>query len=374
MTENCLLTAFPATDDEALYWWHVADGAVQAWGCDPDPIAASQAYGPNDARPDISLIALVPSHLTRIMEHDAIEGANEQQALAAAKIAAKAESLENENVHIVAAMDDTGSTITAAMGRDALSVGLVQLQARGIDPDMILPAGSLLPVAEEGAFSADFGFDRVLRAGPVIATDDPALRAFLFADLTVKPITGDDFDAMIVGAPEKDSLNFRSGPFAKKTQRTMAAKEKRLLGWMVAALVAITLAIPLVLLAKYHWAASAADEAAIANAATIVGEQADPQSGERALDQRLIAENRGNIMFPVPASALFSALQQVPNVSITRMAYGENGIISATLSAVRNEDINPALIALQEAGFVITATPRTDATGSAQADITVRAP
>ena len=56
------------------------------------------------------------------------------------------------------------------------------------------------------------------------------------------------------------------------------------------------------------------------------------------------------------------------------MAYGENGIVSATLTAVRNEDINPVLIAMQEAGFIITATPRTDATGSAQADITVRAP
>ena len=106
----------------------------------------------------------------------------------------------------------------------------------------------------------------------------------------------------------------------------------------------------------------------------MVGEQDDPEGAERALDQRLIAENRGNIMFPVPASALYSALQQVPNVSVTRMAYGENGIVAATLSAVRNEDINPALIAIQEAGFIITAVPRTDATGSAQADITVRAP
>jgi general secretion pathway protein L len=154
----------------------------------------------------------------------------------------------------------------------------------------------------------------------------------------------------------------------------MDAKQKRRLGWIAAALVIVSLAIPSVQLAQYHWAASAADEAALANAATIVGEQGNPGSAERALDQRLIAESRGNIMFPIPASALYSALQQVPNVSITRMAYDENGIVSATLSAIRNEDINPALLAMQEAGFIITATPRTDATGSAQADITVRAP
>ena len=374
MTQNLLLTAFPATDDEALYWWHVADGAVQAWGCDPDPLMASQVYGPDQTQADIGMIALVPSHLTSIMVHEAIDGATENQVLAAAAIAAKSQSLEADKVHIVAAMDGTGAAVTASVGRDILAAGLVHLQALGIDPDAIIPSGWLLPVASDGAVSGDFGFDRVLRAGNMIAIDDPALREFLFADLSINPIAGDDFDAMMVGASEKRDLNFRSGPFAKKTRRTIGAAQKRRLGWMAVALVMISLAIPLVQLAKYHWAASAADEAALAKAAAVVGEQENPDSAERALDQRLIAENRGNIMFPVPASALYSALQQVPNVAITRMAYGENGIVSATLSAVRNEDINPVLIAVQEAGFVITATPRTDATGSAQADITVRAP
>jgi len=371
---HILLIAFPATDAEALYWWHVRDGAVQAWGCDPDPSTASQAYGP-DAMPDeVCTIVLVPSHLTSIMSHDPIGDATDSQALAAAKMVAKANSLEGEKVHIVGTLAGSGEAVTASIGRDILSAGLVHLQALDIDPDAIIPSGWLLPVADEGAVSADFGFDRVLRSGDVIATDDPALREYLFADRTVMPLTGDAFDAMMVGASERRDLNFRSGPFAKKTQRRMDAGQKRRLGWMAAALVVVTIALPLVQLAKYHNAASAAEETALTSAASVVGEQEDPDSAERALDQRLIAENRGNIMFPVPASALYSALQQAPNVAMTRMAYGENGIVSATLSAVRNEDINPVLIAMQEAGFIITATPRTDATGAAQADITVRAP
>jgi general secretion pathway protein L len=92
------------------------------------------------------------------------------------------------------------------------------------------------------------------------------------------------------------------------------------------------------------------------------------------LDQKLVAENRGNVIFSVPASALFSAVQQVPGVSIGRLSYRQDGLVAAELSAVRNEDINPALITMQKAGFKITATPRTDATGTAKADITVRAP
>ena len=374
MDQHLLLTAFPATHDEALYWWHVADGAVRAWGCDPDPLTAAQIYGPDEPPADIRMVALVPSHLTSIMGHEPIEGATPSQALAAAALAAKARSLESDQVHIVSAMDGADGMVTAAIARDVLGTGLVHLQARNIDPDAITPSGWLLPVAGDDAVSADFGFDRVLRAGNLIATDDPALRDILFADRMILPVTGDDFDAMMTGAAQKTDLNFRSGPFAKKTQRIIEPLQKRRLGWMLVALVLVTFAIPLVQLAKYHHAASKADEAALASAATVVGEQDDPEGAERALDQRLIDENRGNIMFPVPASALYSALQQVPNVSVTRMAYGENGIVAATLSAVRNEDINPALIAIQEAGFIITAVPRTDATGSAQADITVRAP
>lgn len=369
-----LLIAFPTADDEPLYWWRVADGVVQARGCDFDPLTASQAAAPDDELSDVYVVALIPSHLTTIIGHDAVSGVTESQGLAAATMAAKAQSLESENAHIAAAMDCTGRVVTAMIGTDILSAGLTRLQAIHIDPDAVIASGWLLPVADDGAVAVDFGFDQVIRADNIIGTDDPVLREFLFAGQAVAPIIGDDFNAMLVSASEKAELNFRSGAFAKRTKRAMDLWQKRRLIWMVLALLILSLTIPLIQLAQYHWAANAADAAALTNAAAVVGKVDDPDSAERALDERMIAENRGNIMFPVPASALYSALQKVPNVSISRMAYGENGIVSATLSAVRNEDINPVLLAMQDAGYIITATPRTDATGSAQADITVRAP
>ena len=130
----------------------------------------------------------------------------------------------------------------------------------------------------------------------------------------------------------------------------------------------------MVQLAKYHWAARNADEAALAAAQPVLGRVDDPETAERQLDEKLIAENRGNVSFSVPASALFSAIQQTPGVAAGPLAYRSDGTVSVELAAVRNEDINPVLITLQKAGFVITATPRTDATGSAKASVTVRAP
>ena len=373
MNQNLLLTAFPAAEDEALYWWRVGDDVVQQSGCDPDPFAAVRG-GPEEEPLDMSVIALVPSHLTTIMTHEAIENVTDKQARAAAMMAVKAQSLDRDNLHITATIDGMGKVITASIGRDILSAGLVRLQALNLDPDMILPLGWLLPVSGEGAVSADFGFDQVIRGGNNIGTDEPALREFLFAEQIVMPVAGDALDDLLVGAAGKSDLNFRSGPFAKKVRRAIDSTQKQWLGWMTAALILLSLAIPLVQMAQYHWAANSADEAALASAAAVVGDQESPDRAERALDERLIAENRGNIMFPVPASALYSALQQAPGVTMTRMAYGKDGVVSTTLSAVRNEDINPVLLAVQDAGFLITATPRTDATGSAQADITVRAP
>ncbi len=109
-------------------------------------------------------------------------------------------------------------------------------------------------------------------------------------------------------------------------------------------------------------------------ATQIIGSAENLEVAERRLDEKLLSENLGNNRFTVPASGLFSALQQSPGVSISRLSYGANGLVSVELTAVRNEDINLALIAIQERGYVITATPRQDASGMAKADVTVRVP
>ena len=143
---------------------------------------------------------------------------------------------------------------------------------------------------------------------------------------------------------------------------------------MIAALLLITLAIPIVQWIKYAGAADAADEAALVAAKAELGQVANIEEAERQLDERLANESRGNRIYSVPSSALFSAVQAVPAVAVDRLGYRQDGTLSARLSASRNEEINPVLIALQQNGFTLTATPTTDATGMAKADITLRAP
>lgn len=372
MNSSLLLVAFPTVENEALYWWHVADGAVQSSGCDAEPLIGAGLNGADEQ--EFSCVALLPAAVTMISWHDAIEGINEKQSLAAAIGLAKQSSLEPEHVHIVAAVEPDGNIVTAVIAADILARGLALLQVKGLNPDVVIPSGWLVPETKDAAASADFGFDRVIRSAQAIFPDESPFRELITKDQAVQPVIGNAFDDMLIQADQRSNLNLRSGVYAKSVGRRLDPKQKRLLVFMAVALLLISLAIPFAQLVKYHWAASSADERALTSAATIIGEAADLESAEQALDQRMVAENRGHNMFPVPASALFSALQQSPNVALERLSYDGSGILSATLSAVRNEDINPTLIALQNAGFQITATARTDATGSAKADITVRAP
>ena len=368
------VTVFPTAEIQALHWWLVADGALEAKGCNADPLLAAGLKLPSVEDEPVTHIALMPTPLALVRWHDPLDDMTVQQALAAARLAAQSSSLDRENLHIAAVIDDTGQVVTASVGKDIVANGLLQLQALGIDPDVIVPAGWLIAPQDTIVTEADFGFEKLLRAEKMIAPDEPSLRAHLIGDNRATVLPEASVDRALADAVDNATLNLRCGAFAKKVQAHMTAQQRRLLGWLAAAAVVLSLLIPVVQLVKYHWAAADAQAVALAAAEPVIGAVESVEEADRRLDTRLISENRGNIAFSVPASALFSAVQQTQGVSIERLSYRKDGTVFAALTAVRNEDINPALIALQNAGFVITATPRTDATGSSKADVTVRAP
>lgn len=373
MTQRIFLISFPQEEDQALHWWSVEDGVINAQGCDQDPITASGVLPSEDTDSPMKIIALVPSIQSVVRWHDIPEGTTEKQALTAAILEAKTQSLNPDDLHIAAAQDDALVT-TMALATEQLASGLAYLQSLGLDPDVITSAGFLLSAADTQTVAADFGFDRLLRGSKLIAADEPLVRNHLLPAATVEELQQPDLDAAIASASLSTSPNLRTEQFAKKTKRQMSSAQKKTLVWLVSALLLVSIAIPVLQLYKYHSAASAADEAAMAAATKVIGTVENLEVAEQQLDQKLLAENLGNNRFTIPAAGLFSALQQVPGVSISRISYGDNGLMSVELIAVRNEDINPALITIQDQGYVITATPRQDASGFAKADVTVRVP
>ncbi|GAB5489393.1 MAG: hypothetical protein Pars2KO_29630 [Parasphingorhabdus sp.] len=349
------------------------DRALIAHGCDQDPLAAAGVSAHENADNPLQIIALISSKEAVVRWHDIPEGATEKQALSAVILEAKTQSLNPDDLHVAAAQEGEIFT-TATLATGTLVSGLTHLQSLGIDPDCIVPAGFLLGGLEGRTVAADFGFDQVLRGPRLIAVDEPLVRNHLVSSASVENLSQVEMESAITSVSASMGPNLRTGQFVKKTKRQLSAEQKKMLIWLVAALLLTSIAIPLVQLYKYHSSADEADEAAMAAATKVIGPAEDLAVAEQQLDEKLLAENLGNNRFTVPASSLFSALQQVPGVSISRISYGGNGLLSVELTAVRNEDINPALIVIQDQGYAVTATPRRDASGLAKADVTVRLP
>ncbi len=376
MTDDRLfIVEFPEEAGASLYWWVVEDASVIQHGHGPDPLSeAGFSIDPSLPEPT-TIIALAASTVTHVRWHALEQKLTDKQRTAAAIAEAQQASLDQDQLHICALPLEGDQVATVAIDPAKLSQGLVHLQSLGIDPDIVTPAGWLIPAGEDQAVVADFGFDILVRGERWISPDEPALRAHIpGADQAVR-LSNPDLENTLGLLNPDQVLNLRAGHFVKKTKRdALPPIQKKMVTAMIAALLVISLLIPIIPLSKYHFAASDADAAALSAARSVLGPEAQLRTAATQLDQRLIAESRGNAIFTVPASAIFAVLQKHPNVSLGSIEYQSNGVILASLSAVRNEDIDPVLTGLQELGFLITAKARQDATGTSLADVTVRAP
>ena len=363
---SALFVSFPESSDELLHWWHVREGALFASGCDSDPLLAADIKPDDDEWDDIPCVALLRSASTTMRWHLSDNEANERQALTAAMMQARSDSLSSDELHIAGQVNDDGTVLTACMDQDILSQGLLALQERGLDPDIITPASCFFYPDEGVIWSVDLRFDQFLRGEKFAGPNEPALRSAFLEGGEVEKLDQSMAGQVLAGSIENPVPNLRSGLFAKKARVTLHPDQRRMLAWALMALVVMSLLIPVVHLLRLHLATQDAIENTIAMTEPVAGNAANPEEAERLLNEKLVRSNLGNAVFSVPAAALFSAVQQTPGVSITRLSYQNGGVVAAELSAVRNEDINPALLAVQAAGFKITATPQIRRNGHGQ--------
>lgn len=372
-----LLVTLPRDEDEAIFWWDMADGQICARGEDLDPLSAAGRDAPGEDRRIVALVAAADCTV-RSFAFDDLPPA---QAEGAARLkAAEASIGGREHVHVAARWfadgeGEGGSVLTAATSAGQFARGLAILQRRGLDPDAALPASLVPPVPEAGVVEAEIGGESVLRGAEIACIDEAPLRAALVGDRPVVPLEDEARDRALREAFVAPAVDFRSGPFRKRRARiAVTPRQWRVLAALAGFVLLGSLLIGLTLLAKYSLGAEREDARALAEARAIVPEATDLAAAEQELRQRLAARGLGALTFTVPSSALYAALEEAPAVALRQLSYEPGGLVSASLSAARPEDINTALIALQRDGYVITANSRREATGETWADITVRAP
>ncbi|WP_232824408.1 hypothetical protein, partial [Blastomonas sp. UPD001] len=147
MAENGLIVTCPPGPDAALHWWRADNGHIVARGQDFTPPSQAARNG------DAPIVALVPAADTVLRTLD-MGDMSAPQAEAAGRYRAADLSIGGDVFVAVRALgrgegDGGMRVLCATIARATLADHLAELALRGLDPDVILPVGLLLPAADQ---------------------------------------------------------------------------------------------------------------------------------------------------------------------------------------------------------------------------------
>jgi general secretion pathway protein L len=253
--------------------------------------------------------------------------------------------------------------------------GLDRLARRGLNPDIVIPFGLAVDAVPEHIIKAQFDGGTVLRGARFAIPDEAVFRDLLVGDAEIEELGIGEVHAMLLAASESPLLNLREGLFAKRERRVWATSDQR--KWIMRlfiALVTATVLLGLASLAKHWSATSAENDRALAAAQKIDTSIQDIEQAETQLDRALQHKGLAKGRFAPLSAGLWRALQAAPNVSARELRYGNDGILTVVLAAPDANSINKTLIAVQQDGYRITATPRQDSSGATLVDLTMRMP
>jgi general secretion pathway protein L len=358
-----VITRFPVNDADDPKIWRVIDGVWHDAGTLSEYLPLSD---------EAVVMALVPPSDVRTI-FSSLADLEPRQAEGVARLRATEQSIGP--VHAVARHVIDDIMISATISPTVMESGLVRLALRGLNPDIVIPAGLAIDPHTDYVVRAGFEGITVLRGRSFAIPDEPALRDLLVGDQQVEDIELGVLRNMLLNASALPVLNLREGIFAKREQIVWATPLQRL--WikrLLGGLVAATILLGLVTWMKQTFATNAEDDRALAAAQKIDPAITDIAQAEAQLDRSLQQKGIAKGRF-VPLSAeLWRSVKAAPNVTVRELRYGADGILTVVLAAPNAASIDTALIAIQQDGFKVTATPRQDATGATVVDLTMRMP
>jgi general secretion pathway protein L len=358
-----VITRFPSSEQDDPSVFRVIEGVWQHAGVlsnfvpTVDDVTVMAVVAPEDVR----------CHWFTLPE---LQG---RQAETVAKLRATEQSLGL--VHISAGADYDDVVATATIAPEVMQRGLDRLGARGLNPDIVLPFASLVRTHTDGVFRAEMDGLSVLRAAQFAIPDESVLRDLFIGDAHIENMDGGSIRSMLLSASAAPLLNLREGNFAKRDQAVWVTAEQKI--WvrrLLAALLIVTMMLTIATLAKYWTATASENDAALAAAQKIDTAIQDIDQAESMLAASLNRQGKTQSSFAPLSAAVWRSVKAAPNVSVRELRYTPDGILTVVLAAPTADNINNALVTIQQDGFRITATARQDTTGATLVDMTVRMP
>lgn len=368
---DAMIVILPADADGAPEWLRVVDGGIVQTGRGTDWLSACGLQ----ALPQGATAMLVVPTAATVLHNVAMPGLPVRQGRAAARIAAIDASIgQAESLLAVSLERDAGGTdhqvVVAA--RADMQHWMLWAQHHGLDPDIVIPGAFVLPQPEHGFVCGRIGQERLLRGDMLVLDADDPLAPVLTRDSEAITLSEDAVRSALMDALAAPEINLRTGDFARRTRQSFDVRQLARIAMWCGFIALVSLVIALIAILRLNSDARRLDAETIQIARAVLPQANDAIQAEREIDAKLAARGTGTYGFAGPVSGLYAAMRGAPSVALTLLDRSADGMVKATLAAPRAEDINVVLLALQAAGFTITATSSQDNSGRVLADITVR--
>jgi general secretion pathway protein L len=337
-----------------LAWAHLDDGDVIARG-------ESDTLGARD--PERTRVFIPPANSV-ILTAIELEDLAPAQARAAARMAVAEKSLlDAEDLYV----DCTRNGLMAA----SVSAGNLIQWVATYDPDVILPGPLLLP-SSDGVTVGSIREWKLAR-GPAFAGEwDDVITPLVIGDRQVKTLSAAEFDAAMANAIADPEINLRAYEFERREQWSVDHHTVRTFGWLAAALLIVTLLIPLITSVRLNRQSDNLEATARAAAQAAVGSSVPEDQAITQLDGRLAALRGGGAGFSKTSAAVNLAVQATPNVELTAMTFAATGELTARVRATKNEEIDLLSARMRALGLKVDRGPLNPAQGQPVIELKVR--
>ena len=360
------LLLFLARDGGVEGWIRLADGTVAARG-----IALEGA----DVHRSAPVVAVAPGEAVTLRWLELPAGLSPAQAAGAARLMVadlSAQPVSELHVAVSRAPADGAGSCVGLVPAETMRTWLDGLEGAGFDAERIVPETLLVPVPEEGLATWDSGMIRLYRGRDEAFAAEPELGDLLLAGRAAIPVDPDSFAAGLANALERAPLDLRQGPFGRRRDWRVAPARARRLAVLTGALLLISLAVQVALIARYIFAADSAEAETRRIAAAALPRSAGLPDPQAALTQRLSELRGGGAGFRATAGTLFEAVKATPNIELTAIAFSPDGLLRATVQADSPAAIEALRQRVEASGFAADAGPPRSGGGRPVAELTVR--
>ncbi|HYJ82868.1 MAG TPA: type II secretion system protein GspL [Allosphingosinicella sp.] len=347
-------------------WIRMEAGEVAARGAGLDSLDGARR-GP--------VVAVVPGEQVSLRWLELPAGLSPAQAAGAARLmAAELSAQPVADLHVAVGREsgEGGTRCVGLVPMETIRSWLEEVEQAGFEADRIVPETLLVAAPAEGVATWDSGPLRLYRGQTEAFAAEPELGDILLGGRTAVAVAPDQFAEGLADALDQAPLDLRQGPFARRRDWRVAPARARRLAVLAAALLLISLAVQVAIIARYGFAADSAEAETRRVAAAALPRSPGLSDPQAALRRRLAELRGGGAGFRATAGALFEAVKATPNIELTALAFAPDGLLRATVQADSPAAIEALRQRVEAGGFTAEAGPPRSGGGRRVADLMVR--